>query len=70
LQLHVKHLRTGLRHDVDHGARQKASAKRKEIGSIFEKYSGKKTPGECSAEDFAVVQMRLLRAGREMLMAL
>ena len=59
-----------VRHDVDHGGKQKASAKRKEIGSTFEKYSGKKTPAECSTEDFAVVQMRLLKAAREMLMTL
>ena len=66
----IKHLRTGIRHDVDHGGKQKASAKRKEIGSTFEKYSGKKTPAQCSTEDFAVVQMRLLKAAREMLMTL
>jgi hypothetical protein len=66
----VKQLRTGVRHDVDHGGKQKASAKRKEIGSIFEKYSGKKTPGQCSTEDFSVVQIRLLRAARAMLMTL
>lgn len=66
----VKHLRTGIRHDVDHGGRQKAPAKRKEIASIFEKYSSKKTPGQCSMEDFTVVQMRLLNAAREMLMVL
>jgi hypothetical protein len=66
----VKHLRTGIRHDVDHGGKKKAAAKRKEIGAIFEKYSGKKTAGECSTEDFAVVQMRLLKAARDMLMVL
>jgi hypothetical protein len=66
----VKHLRTGIRHDVDHGGKQKAAAKRKEIGAIFEKYSGKKTPEQCSTEDFAVVQMRLLKAARAMLMGL
>jgi hypothetical protein len=66
----VKHLRTGLRHDVDHGGKQKAAAKRKEIGGIFEKYSGKKTPEACSPEEFSVAQMRLLKAAREMLMGL
>ena len=39
-------------------------------GSIFEKYSGKKTPGQCSTEDFMVFQMRMLKAARAMLMTL
>jgi hypothetical protein len=70
LSMDVKHLRTGIRHDVDHGGKQKSAAKRKEIGAIFERYSGKKTLDQCSSEDFAVAQMRLLRATRDMLMTL
>jgi hypothetical protein len=66
----IKHLRTGLRHDVDHGSKQKAAGKRKEIAAVFAKYSGKRTPDECSAEDFAVAQLRLLKAAREMFMLL
>jgi hypothetical protein len=63
LSIDVKHLRTGLRHDVDHGGKQKAAAKRKEIGGLFEKYSGEKTPEECSPEEFSVAQMRFLKDG-------
>jgi len=66
----VKHLRTGIRHDVDHGDTKKSAAKRKLIGSVLEKYSAKKSPEECTAEDFAVIQIKLLKGAREMLLAL
>ena len=66
----VKHLRTGIRHDVDHGEIRKSAAKRKEIGAIFRKYSGKLTTEECQAADFIVAHLRLLKEARVLLMSL
>jgi hypothetical protein len=56
----VKFLRTGLRHDVDHGKEKEAARKRKRNATVFEKYSGKKSTGECGPEDFLATQLRLL----------
>jgi hypothetical protein len=57
----IKHLRTGLRHDVDHGSGSKIAKKNKEIGSIIKKYSEKATPYLFSAEEFISFQNKILR---------
>lgn len=41
----VKFLRTGIRHDLDHGAQGEASKKRIRKGDVFKKYSGKESLG-------------------------
>jgi hypothetical protein len=56
----VKHLRTGLRHDVDHGEEKDIAKKRKLIGTTFGKYSGKKSPSECGPAEFLATQLKLL----------
>lgn len=56
----VKFLRTGLRHDLDHGDGAEVVKKRVRKGVIFEKFSGKKSPQECGPEDFLATQLRLL----------
>jgi hypothetical protein len=56
----VKFLRTGIRHDVDHGNGNEVSKKRVRKGTVFEKFSGKKSPQECGPHDFLATQMRLL----------
>jgi hypothetical protein len=66
----VKHLRTGIRHDVDHGEINKSAAKRKQIGKIFKKYSGKLTKEDCRDADFIVAHLRLLKGTRALLMSL
>jgi len=62
--MEVKHLRTMLRHDVDHGDAAAASKKRKLAAKIFAKYSGKQTPGECGSDEFIAAQLRLLSSRR------
>ena len=56
----VKFLHTGIRHDLDHGDASEGVKKRLRKGSVFEKFSGKKSPQECGPEDFLATQMRLL----------
>jgi hypothetical protein len=56
----VKFLRTLIRHDVDHGSETETAKKRVRNASVFEKYSGKKTTGECSSEDLLSTQIKLL----------
>jgi hypothetical protein len=63
----VKHLRTVLRHDVDHGDPNTAAKTRRRGSEVFAKYSGKKTPRECSSEEFLAAQLRLLRGAQDML---
>ena len=58
----VNVLRTGLRHDVDHGEDKKVRAKRKKAGEVFRKYAGVDTPETLSPERFPVVQANLLAA--------
>jgi hypothetical protein len=58
--MNIKFLRTLFRHDVDHGTDKEIAAKKLRNAEVFEKYSGKKTPGECSAEDFLTAQIRML----------
>jgi hypothetical protein len=66
----VKHLRTSIRHDVDHGEMNKSAAKRKHIGEIFQKYSGQRTMEECKEVDFIVAHLRLLKEARALLISL
>jgi hypothetical protein len=56
----VKFLRTGIRHDLDHGDTGEVKKKRVRKGMVFEKFSGKKSPQECGPEDFLATQLRLL----------
>jgi hypothetical protein len=56
----VKFLRTGNRHDLDHGDAADVTKKRLRKGGVFEKYSGKKSQQECGPEDFLATQLRLL----------
>jgi hypothetical protein len=58
----VKFLRTGVRHDVDHGDEAEIRKKRLRAAETFEKYSGKKTPEECGPEEFLSTQIRILQA--------
>lgn len=66
----VKFLRTGLRHDVDHGSPSDVAKKKKQLAATFQKYSGKKTLGECGPEDFLATQLRLYAEMRDFLEAL
>jgi hypothetical protein len=56
----IKFLRTGIRHDIDHGEAKDVVKKRAKKGAVFEKFSGKKSPQECGPKDFLAIQMRLL----------
>jgi hypothetical protein len=67
LIMDLKHLRTGLRHDVDHGKDPDVAKKRVKIGTIFRTYSGKASPAECSPEEFAAFQSKFLQKVRKML---
>lgn len=58
----VKHLRTAIRHDVDHGTPEEIKKKKVRAAEIFEKYSGKKSPEECGPEEFLATQTRVLSA--------
>lgn len=66
----VKVLRTGLRHDVDHGKPADMVKKKKQHATTFQKYSGKKTLGECGPEEFLATQLRLYAEMRDFLEAL
>jgi len=66
----VKFLRTGLRHDVDHGSAAEIAKKKRQHATTFQKYSGKKTLGECGPEDFLATQLRLYAEMRDFLEAL
>jgi hypothetical protein len=65
--MEIKHLRTALRHDVDHGDAPDAAKKRKRGAEVFSKFSGKRTPGECGADELLATQLRMLSAAQEML---
>ncbi|MGA2508231.1 MAG: DUF262 domain-containing protein [Chitinispirillaceae bacterium] len=56
----IKFLRTLFRHDIDHGDEKDVSRKRIRNAEILEKYSGKKSIGECSSEDLLTAQIRIL----------
>lgn len=56
----VQHLRTQLRHDVDHGEASKARAKMKKLGQVFAKYANVTSPELLRPENFPLVQARIL----------
>lgn len=56
----VKFLRSGMRHDLDHGDPREVVKKRVRKGNVFGKFSGKKSPQECGPEDFLATQIKLL----------
>ena len=58
----VNTLRTGLRHDLDHGKEKNVRAKRQKIAKIFEKYAGVRSPESLAPERFVIVQNSLLVA--------
>lgn len=58
----VKFLRVELRHDLDHGPPGDAAKKRLRNADVFKKYSGKKTPGECSQDEIFAAQLRIMDA--------
>jgi hypothetical protein len=60
----VKFLRTGLRHDLDHGPEREVGKKRTRKADVFRKYSGKESVSECAPEDFLATQLRLLASTR------
>ncbi len=53
-------LRTHLRHDVDHGKKQKIKAKKRIFGEVFKKYAGVPSPAGLAPERFIIVQSNLL----------
>jgi hypothetical protein len=57
----VKFLRADIRHDLDHGSTTDRSKKMTRNATVFEKYSGKKTPEECGPDEFLSVQLRVLQ---------
>ena len=67
LVMDLKHLRTGLRHDVDHGRVPDVAKKRLRISKIFRTYSGKASPAECSSEEFSAFQLKFLSKVQNML---
>ncbi len=58
----VNTLRTDLQHDVDHGENKKVKAKKKKIGTTFQKFSGALSPQVLDADRFVLVQANLLSA--------
>jgi len=58
----VNGLRTGLQHDLDHGNRRQAAAKRRATGQIFKKYAGVTSPESLAPERFPLVQVNLLKS--------
>jgi hypothetical protein len=60
--VHVRDLRTDLRHDVDHGEAGKVKSKRKKIGATFVQYGGLGSPETMEPTLLAIVQANLLSA--------
>lgn len=56
----VNSLRTALQHDVDHGSSSKVKKKNKDLGSVFQAYSGVASPAVSAPERFPVVHLKLL----------
>ena len=56
----VNTLRTDLRHDVDHGKAGKVRAKKKKLGSVFQRFSGVSSPNGLDPNLFIVVQSNIL----------
>jgi hypothetical protein len=59
---HVNDLRTDLRHDVDHGDRAKARAKRRKVSKTFAHYAGGGTPDTVEPVKFPLIQSNILTA--------
>ena len=55
-------LRTGIRHDIDHGKGKDVRLKMKNIGEVFKKYSGFASPSGLAPETFIVVQANIISA--------
>ena len=60
--LHVRDLRTNLRHDVDHGDAGKIRGKQKQLGNTFALYGGTGTPETMEPAILSIVQTNLLTA--------
>lgn len=58
----VNMLRTLNEHDVDHGKASKVVKKKKELATIFEKFSGEKSPSVLELTKFIVAQVNILGA--------
>lgn len=58
----IRDLRTGLRHDVDHGEDGKVKSKRKRIGVAFARFGGSGSPETMEPTLLAVVQANILSA--------
>ena len=58
----INSLRTLNEHDVDHGRASKVAAKRKNLSSVFKKYSGSPTPDAIDPSMFPIVQANILGA--------
>lgn len=58
----VNTLRTDLQHDVDHGKASNVKAKKKKIGTTFQKYGGDSSPETLDPQRFVLVQANLLTA--------
>lgn len=58
----VNDLRTLNEHDVDHGKGGKPAKKRKDLASVFRKYSGQESPQSIGPELFIVIQANILSA--------
>ncbi len=56
----VNALRTAIQHDVDHGAGGKVAKKNKDLGAVFQSYSGIASPAVAAPERFPVVHVKLL----------
>jgi hypothetical protein len=60
--VHIKDLRTDLRHDVDHGDEAKIRSKRRKAGTTFKLYGGLGTPDTIEPTKFPLVQSNILGA--------
>jgi hypothetical protein len=58
----VNHLRTLNEHDIDHGKASKVAKQKKELGAVFEKFAGEKTPSTIDPSKFVIIQTNILAA--------
>ena len=58
--LEIKHLRTDLFHDIEHGKQSNISKKKKLISAIYYKYASKKTFNSLKISDLKGIQSKLL----------
>ena len=54
-------LRSGVRHDLDHGRAGEAAKKRRRIGAVFSRYARSSSPETVEATRFPAVQLGILR---------